>query len=117
MAATSNALLTVGITPTATLTQYRAVSDAGALPAAGARMLGIAQTAGVSAGARVPVVVAGTSIAEAGAAIAAGALVELDASGRVITRSTGVVVGKLMPGSVAGASGDLVEILIGPNAL
>ena len=47
----------------------------------------------------------GTTIAEAGAAIAANAAVELDGSGRVITKSAGVTVGRLMPGSVAAAAG------------
>lgn len=117
MAAANTALLTVGVAPTATLTQYRAVSDAGALPAAAARMLGIAQTGGTNGGPRVPVVVQGSTIAEAGAAIAAGALLELDSSGRVVTRSAGVVVGKLLPGYTAGAAGDLVEILIVGNTL
>lgn len=117
MAAANIALLTVSVAPTATLTQYRAVSDAGALPAAGARCLGFAQTGGTNGGPRVPVIVQGTTIAEAGAAIAAGALVELNAAGQVITRATGVVVGKLMPGSVAAALGDQVEILIVGNTL
>ena len=114
MASSSYAILTLGVTLTAAATKYRAVSDTGGLPAAAARCLGFPIQDGVI-GDRLPVVVTGTVIAEAGAAIAAGAAVELDALGRVITRSAGVIVGRLAPGSVAAASGDTVEIMLLPS--
>lgn len=114
MAAGSKAELILTVIATAALTQNRAVTVAGAVPAAAANSLGFAQTGG-AIGEAVPVVVMGTAIAEAGAAIAAGSAVELDASGRVILRSAGVTVGRMAPGAVAGAAGDMVEVLLIPN--
>ena len=114
MAASSIAVLTLGTPAAANLTRYRAVTAAGAVPAAAARCLGFVQQDVVS-GDRAPVVVQGTCIAEAGAAIAADAALELDASGRVITRSAGVTVGRMAPGQTAAASGDPVEIILLPS--
>ena len=114
MAASAIQILTSSVIAAANLSQYRAVTEAGAVPAAAARCFGFTETAAAT-GERVPVGILGTTIAEAGAAIAANAAVELDASGRVITRSAGVTVGRLMPGSVAGAAGDMVEILLMPS--
>jgi hypothetical protein len=107
-------LLQISVVATAALTQYRGVTVAGAVPGAAATAMGIAATGG-AIGERVPVVVMGTAIAEAGAAIAAGAALEYDASGRVITRSAGVTIGRLAPGSVAAAAGDLVEVMLIPS--
>lgn len=114
MAASKFSLLVSSVLAGAALSQYRAVTEAGAVPAAAARCFGFTETAAAS-GERVPVAVMGTTIAEAGAAIAANAAVELDASGRVVTRSAGVTVGRLMPGYTAGAAGDLVEIMLLPS--
>ncbi|MCZ8339644.1 MAG: DUF2190 family protein [Burkholderiaceae bacterium] len=114
MAAGSIPLLQLGVVATAALTQFRGATVAGAVPAAAATALGIAQTGG-AIGERVPVAVLGTTLAEAGAAIAAGAALEYDASGRVITRSAGVTIGRMAPGQTAGAAGDLVEIVLIPN--
>jgi hypothetical protein len=114
MATGSIAVLQLGVTATAALTQFRGATMAGAVPAAGATALGIAMT-GAAIGERVAVAALGTARAEAGAAIAAGAALEYDASGRVITRSAGVTIGRMLPGQTAGAAGDLVEILLLPN--
>lgn len=114
MAAGATSIMQVSVVATAALTQYRAANGAGAVPAAAANALGIAQTGG-AIGDRVPVAVLGSTLAEAGAAIAANAALELDASGRVITRSAGVTIGRMAPGQTAGAAGDLVEILLIPN--
>lgn len=114
MAASSVAVLTLGVTAGAALTKYRAVTEAGAVPSAAARCFGIIQQDAAS-GDRVGAVVMGTCIAEAGAAIAANAAVELDSSGRVVTKSAGVTIGRLAPGSVAGAAGDLVEVVLYPS--
>lgn len=114
MAASSIAVLTLGVTASTGLTKYRAVSDTGGLPAAAARCLGFVQQDVIS-GDRAPVVVQGTVIAEAGATIAANAQVELDSSGRVVTKSAGVGVGRLTAGYTAGAAGDLVEVLLTPT--
>lgn len=94
------------------LTNARAVTHGGALPAAAARCLGFAKFDQLI-GLRVNVAVLGSTIAEAGAAIAIGALLELDALGRVITRVTGVVVGSAL--STAVNVGDKIEIVLIPN--
>lgn len=112
MAASSTNTLVLSIVATAALTQFRAVNAAGAVPAAGANSLGFAQH-GAAIGEAAPVVALGTAIAEAGAAISVGALVETDASGRVITRSAGAIVGRAL--TAAGAAGDQVEVFLIPN--
>lgn len=112
MAIGSTNTLELGIVATAALTQYRGVTVAGAVPAAAATALGLAATGG-AIGDRVPVVVLGTAIGEAGAAITAGAALEYDSSGRVITRSAGVTIGRAL--SAATASGDLVEVFLIPS--
>jgi hypothetical protein len=112
MAASSTNTLVLTIIATAALTQFRAVTVAGAVPAAAANCLGFAQNS-AAIGEATPVVALGTAIAEAGAAIAAGALIELDSSGRAITRSAGAIVGRAM--TAAGAAGDQVEVFLIPN--
>lgn len=112
MAASSVPLLSHPVVATAALTQFRAVSHAGAVPAAAARCLGFAKT-GAAIGERVAADIVGTTVAEAGAAIALGAQLELDASGRVVTKSAGVVVASAL--SAAAAAGDKIEILLFPN--
>ena len=57
----------------------------------------------------------GTAIVEVGAAIAAGALVEADASGRAITRTTGAILGRLAPGESATGAGQFVEVILFQN--
>lgn len=109
MAASNIALLTVGITAGATITQYRAITAAGAVPSAAAAAVGFANTDAAS-GERVPVTVVGTAIATAGAAITAGAAVEVGTSGKVVTKSAGVTVGRAL--TAAGADGDLIEVLV-----
>jgi hypothetical protein len=112
MAAGKVALLTVPVVATAALTQYRAVTGLGAVPAAAARSLGIA-TVSAAIGERVGVDVDGTTIAEAGAAFAVDVALELDAAGRVITKAAGVTVGRAM--QAAAGAGSLVEILLIAN--
>lgn len=109
------ALLTLTVTASAALSANRGVTGAGAVPAAGANVAGFTRTSAAS-GELVPVDVLGTTIAEAGAAIAAGAAVEVDNLGRVITLAAGVKVGRMAPGqAAAGAAGALVEIVLIPN--
>lgn len=112
MAAASINALILSVVATAAITQFRAVNTAGAVPAAAATSLGFAAMGG-AIGDAVPVVVLGTAIAEAGAAISVGALIEIDGSGRAITRSTGVSVGRAL--TAAAAAGDQVEVLLIPN--
>lgn len=112
MAASCIKILTLSVVATAALTQYRAVTAAGALPAAGARSLGVTDFA-APVGERVSVGVLGTVIAEAGAAFAVDAALEVDAQGRFITKASGVAVARAL--TAAGAAGALAEILLIPN--
>jgi hypothetical protein len=110
----ANSVLTVSAILTGTVAADRFVSSALAQAGAGVNTYGVARTAGIS-GDVVPVMVLGTAIVEAGAAMSAGALVETDASGRAITKSTGVTVGRLAPGESASAAGQFVEVILIPN--
>lgn len=113
MAASNYPNLTLGILAVAALTQYRAVTAAGAHPSDAANAVGFTQTGG-AIGDRVPVTAGGTAIATAGAAIALGAAVEVDGTaGKVITKSAGVTVGRAL--QAAAADGDLIEVLVIPN--
>ena len=112
MAASSTNTLVLSVVATAALTQFRGVTAAGAAAAAAGNALGLAQQ-GAAIGEACPVVALGTAIGEAGAAIAVGALLEYDASGRVITRSAGAIIGRAL--TAAGAAGDQVEVFLIPN--
>lgn len=112
MAGSAIKLLTLSVVATAALTQFRAVNALGAVPAAGGRCIGFADFSG-DIGERVSVGALGTTVAEAGAAFAAGAALELDASGRVITKAAGVTVGHAL--TAAAALGSQVEVLLIPN--
>lgn len=112
MAASSTNTLVLSIIATAALTQFRAVTAAGAQAGAAANSLGPCQQ-GAAIGEATPVVALGTAIGEAGAAVAVGALLETDASGRYITRSAGSIVGRAL--TAAGAAGDQIEIFLIPN--
>lgn len=103
------------VTAAAALSAHRAVTVAGAVAGAGANCLGFARNA-AAIGEDVTVDVLGSTHAEAGAAIAVGAALELDASGRVVTLAAGEKVGRMAPFQVAaGAAGAIVEILLIPN--
>lgn len=112
MAVGKNVLLTHSLIATAALTQFRAVTGTGTIPAAGGRILGVAAVSGV-VGERVPVEIEGTTIAEAGAAVAIDAALEVDASGRFIPKNTGVVVGRAL--SAAPGAGSQIEVLLISN--
>lgn len=105
---TAHILLTTSILAAAALTKFRFVTFAGGVPAAGARTLGVAETQ-ADAGEQAPVNTHGILLVEAGAAIAVGAEVESDASGRAITRTTGVVAG--VARDAAAAAGDVIRIV------
>lgn len=108
------ALLTLTAALTGTVAAARFVTPAGAQAGADANTLGVTRTAGVS-GAKVPVDVIGTAIVEAGAAIAAGATLKADADGKAITwAASGAKVAIAL--QAAGAAGDLIEVLLIPNA-
>ena len=112
MAASATNSLVLTVTATAALTQFRAATFAGAVPAAAAAGAYPA-LAGAAIGESVGVVAGGTAIGEAGAAISANALLEVDSVGRYITRSAGAIVGRAL--TAAGASGDQFELLVIPS--
>jgi hypothetical protein len=105
-------MLNLGVTASAVIAINQAVSHAGGVAAAGANALGFAQLDAAS-GTRVTVTAGGTAVAIAGAAITAGAAVEVGTQGRVITRASGVTVGRAL--TAATAAGDQVEVLVIPN--
>lgn len=105
-------LLALTVVAAAALTKHRFVTHAGAVPAAAARAFGVART-DAEIGDPTTVDVLGTAVVEAGAAIALGALVEIDATNRAVTRSAGVTVGVAL--QAAGAAGDFIEVLLIAN--
>jgi len=107
-------LLNLSLLLAGTVVADRFVTVAGAQTGADGYALGVARAAGVAAE-RVGVTVQGTAVVEAGAAIAAGATLKVDASGRAITWVTsGARVGIAL--QAASAVGDKIEVLLLPNA-
>lgn len=107
-------LLALTMTASGAITGQRFVTPAGAVAGAGVNAQGVAQT-DAAIGDKLTVDVLGTAVVETGAAIAAGALVECDATGRAITKNAGVTLGRLAPGEVSTAPGQFVEVILIPN--
>lgn len=105
-------VFTMTKTATGAITKNRFVTIAGALAGAGATALGVANS-GAAIGENFPVLVLGTAVVEASAAIASGAAVEATAVGKAVTRTTGVVLGRAL--EAASADGDKIEVLLIPN--
>ena len=100
-------------TAAGTLAQYQPVDATGAACTAGGNAIGTADVAAVS-GDRFNATVMGTALAVAGAAISAGALVEVGSTvSKVVTKSTGVAIGRAL--SAAAADGDIIEVLLIAN--
>ena len=114
MSAASIPVLTLSVKATAALTANRFVTGGGAVATAAGRALGVART-DAAIGEYAPVDVIGMAVVAAGAAIAAEALIEVGAAGKAVTKSAGIVVGRLAPGAVAAADGDLIEVILIPN--
>ena len=111
MAVGETTLLQKTVTLSATATQYRGVLLTGAAVSAAGH--GYPCASGGASGDSVPVVLLGIAIGEAGAAIAAGALLEFDSAGRFITRSSGAIVGRALGAAVG--SGSQFEVFVIPN--
>ncbi|MDR0996753.1 MAG: DUF2190 family protein [Zoogloeaceae bacterium] len=109
---TEKIVLTTTVRAAAPLTRLRFVGFDGGLPAAGAAVLGVANThydMGEDAG----VNVRGELLVEAAGAIDVGALVETNAEGRAVeaaANSTNVAVGRARDASAQG--GDYIRVLI-----
>jgi hypothetical protein len=96
---------------TATATQYRGMQVSGAAVTAGGA--GYPAATGGVIGDAIPLTLVGVAIGEAGAAVAFGAALEFDASGRYITRTTGITVARAL--TAASAAGAQMEILVITN--
>lgn len=112
MQAMNIAILTLPVTAAAALTSRRFVTAVGAVPAAGANVLGVTQTDAAS-GALVAVDALGTALVEASAAISAGASIETTATGSAVTKSTGITVARAL--TAATVAGQAIEVLLIPN--
>lgn len=97
----------------AALAQYQPVTATGAAATAGGNAIGTADVA-AAIGDQFNATVMGTALAVAGAAISAGALVEVGSTvTQVITKNTGVAIGRAL--SAASAAGDIIEVLLIAN--
>ena len=105
---TEKILLAVTIPAAAALTRFRFVDFTGNVASAGERPLGVATT-DFDTGEQASVATHGEILVEAGAAIAVGAEVESDASGRAVTKTTGVAFG--VARDAAAAAGDIIRVL------
>jgi hypothetical protein len=90
------------------LVRFRFASFLGGIPAAGAAVLGV-PVSGFDAGEQAGVATHGEILVEAGAAIVVGTEVESDATGRAITKTTGVAFGRAR--DAAAAAGDIIRVL------
>ena len=114
MSRNQTAILTLTVPASAVLIADRFVTPLGAQAAADANALGVTRMA-AAIGDKVVVDVLGTAIVESGAAIAAGATIKVDATGRAITWVTsGARVGVAL--EAATAVGQFIEVLLIPNA-
>ena len=107
-------LLTLTLAATGTIAAHRFVTALVAQAGADAQTIGVTRTAAIS-GDKIPVDVLGTTIVESGAAIAIGATLETDATGRGVTWATaGGKVGIAL--EAAAGAGEFIEVLLLPNA-
>lgn len=107
-------LLTLTRKLTGTVAQHRFVTPAGAQAGADANTLGASRVAGVS-GDSASIDALGTTVVEAGAAIADGATLKSDANGKAITwAASGAKVAVAL--EAAGGAGEFIEVLLIPNA-
>lgn len=90
---------------------HRFVGTNKAQAGAAANTIGVAAYDGTSEPTTIDVL--GVVSVEAGAAVAAGALIETDASGRAITRTAGPIVARAL--EAATQAGDLIQCVLIPN--
>jgi len=105
-------IFTLSVVAAGAITKHRFVTHGNTQAGAAANTLGVARTAAApNEGLTVDVI--GTAVVEAGAAIAAGAAIETDATGRAVTKAAGVTVGRAL--QAATAAGDFIEVLLIQN--
>lgn len=104
-------ILVATVISTGAIVANRFVTVAGGQTAADGHALGVAQAVATAAGQPVPVLVQGIAVVEAGAAIAAGATIKSDASGRGITWATsGAKLGVAL--GAATAAGEKIPVVL-----
>jgi hypothetical protein len=103
MGTQNHSLLTLSILATAVIAACRFVTNAGAHSGLAGDALGVSRSA-AAIGAYAPVDVFGTAVVESGGVVAAGALVQSDATGRAITAAATGTKSAVIAG---GAAGDL----------
>lgn len=113
MATQNIAALSLSYALTGNVAANRFVTVAGAQAGADANALGVARNAGGN-GDLVTLDVLGTAIVEAGAGIAKGASLKVDASGRAITWATAGAEVAIALEAASGA-GALLEVFLIPN--
>lgn len=113
MSRQSISLLTLSVVSAGAVAAGRFVTHTGAQAGAAANTLGVTRSAVAAANETVPVDVIGTAVVESGAAIAAGAALETDASGRAVTKASGPTVARAL--QAASAAGEFIEVLLIPN--
>lgn len=108
-------VLAASIKAAAALVKRRFATTSGGVPAAGANCAGVVrQDAQINDMATVDIL--GIVLVEFGAAVAAGAAIESDATGRAITRATGATVARMAPGQAAiTAAGQFGQVVLIPN--
>jgi S-adenosylmethionine synthetase len=110
----SYSVLALTVQAAATLAANRFIEADGTYPAAGGSALGVTRFAGVS-GDQMTVDCLGTAIVEAGGAIAVKGACKVDAAGKVLAHdSTNKIVAMAL--TAAAADGDLIHVLLIPNA-
>lgn len=115
MSQNSIAILTLSLVSAGAIAANRFVTPGVAQAGNQVNTLGVSRVAAVGAGERIPVDALGTTTIEAGAAVAVGATIQSDANGRGITWAAGAKVAIAL--EAAGALGDLIEIMLVPNAV
>lgn len=104
-------ILTLTLIALAVVEAHRAIASDGDYAAAGEHMIGVSDVNSFVDD-ELAVDVLGTSICEAGAAIAADALIQVGANGKFITKAAGKAVGRAL--SAATADGSKFEALLLP---
>lgn len=107
---TEQPILTTTVLAVAELAGRRFATTAGAVPAAGAKVLGVTN-APYSAGEWAGLGVLGIFVVEAGAAVALDDDVQTDAQGRAITKAAGLTVGRAL--DAATAAGEFIRVARG----
>ena len=105
---TEKILMATTIRAVTDLSRFRFANFSGGIAGAGSRVMGVATT-NFSAGEFASVSTHGELLVEAGAPIAVGAEIESDASGRAVTKDTGIAFG--VSRDAASAAGDIIRVL------